>query len=78
MAYSWKKQYLKLTKDQKERGVIFSSALVRAGQKEEDTIHEVLKTNEEKWETIDRLTDVKFFKSMAKDMGWSVREIVRQ
>ena len=50
------KKYLKLTKEQKERGVIFSSELIGGGQ-----IHEVLGTDEDIEKTIERLKDDKFF-----------------
>lgn len=74
----WKKKRLSLTKDQRERGVVFSSALVRAGEREADTIHEVIPAENADWrETIRRLEDVRFFKGMARDMGWDVTEIVR-
>lgn len=51
-----KKKYLKLTKDQKDRGVIFSSELVGGG-----TVHEVFSDDEDKEKKIDRLLDDKFF-----------------
>lgn len=51
-----RKKYLKLTDDQKARGIIFSSRL--AGS---TTIHEVHKDDEDKHKTIDRLMDDKFF-----------------
>jgi len=59
-----KKVYKKLTQEQKERGVIFSSCLsVGRSEMEGDTIHEVLKNweREEKEKTIKRLLDDKFF-----------------
>jgi len=57
-----KKLYRKLTKDQKKRGVIFSSAL--SGYTSEcflDTIHEVFNNNEKGQKTIERLKDDSFF-----------------
>ena len=58
---------------------MFSSALVRVGMdEEEDVIHEVYRNDEDLVGKIDRLKDVSFFKSMAKDFGYSVVEIIRQ
>ena len=51
-----KKKYLKLTKEQKERGVIFSSELI--GGK---GIHEVFETDKDAEETIKNLKDDSFF-----------------
>lgn len=51
-----RKVYKKLTVDQKARGVIFSSEL-----KGGNTIHEVLKDDEDKDRTIERLLDDSFF-----------------
>jgi hypothetical protein len=45
-----RKVYKELTKEQKERGVMFSSCLMPG-----TTIHEVLATDNDKWEVIDRL-----------------------
>lgn len=74
---AWRRKHLALTDDQKARGVVFSSALVRKGERECDTIHEV-RMGDYDWEaTIERLLDVRFFKSMARDMGWDVTEVVR-
>ena len=50
------KKYLKLTEDQKKRGVIFSSVLVPG-----NTIHEVLATDTDKDIVMRRLLDDKFF-----------------
>ena len=59
-----KKVYKKLTDEQKERNVIFSSCLsVARNELENDTIHEVLKDDLDKGEKIIRLTDDKFFNS---------------
>ena len=51
-----KKTYLKLTNDQKARGVIFSSQLMPNG-----TIHEVLENEGRASEKIERLYNDKFF-----------------
>lgn len=57
-----RKIYRKLTKDQKERGVIFSSTLSKATTElAGDTIHEVFATDKDKWITIERLKDDSFF-----------------
>ena len=57
-----RKIYRKLTKDQKERGVIFSSTLSKATTElSGDTIHEVFATDTDKWATIERLKDDSFF-----------------
>lgn len=74
---AWMKVRLSLTKDQKERGVVFSSSLVRPGETEQDNIHEVLVEDPDMNEKIRRLKDVKFFKRMASDMRWRVTEVVR-
>ena len=52
----------KLTKEQKERGVVFSSCLSEyRGEMECDTVHEVKSTDEDKENTIGRLLNDKFF-----------------
>ena len=57
-----KKIYRKLTKDQKERGVIFSSTLSRyTTELTTDTMHEVFATDPDAYGTISRLKDDKFF-----------------
>ena len=57
-----RKIYRKLTKDQKERGVIFSSALSKATTElAGDTIHEVFIDDPDKYETIANLKNDKFF-----------------
>lgn len=63
-----KKIYRRLTKDQKERGVIFSSTL--SPSRDEDDVeaghrHEVFKTDspESQQYMIERLTDDRFFRS---------------
>lgn len=56
------KIYRKLSQEQKERGVIFSSCLSRYKFEEQDaTIHEVKATDEDKEEKIRRLKDDSFF-----------------
>jgi len=75
---AWRKKNLSLTAEQRERGVVFSSALCRKGESERDTIHEVIPAENDDWRaTIERLKDVRFFKNMARDFGWDVVEIVR-
>lgn len=53
-----KKTYLKLTDDQKVRGVIFSSQLMPGG-----TLHEVFENEGRANEKIERLYNDKFFNS---------------
>ena len=77
MAYKWIKRNYKLTKEQKERGVIFSSQIVNYTINNPGKIHEVYADQEDKWEVIERLKDVKFFKSMAMDCGYSCELIER-
>ena len=52
--------YKQVTKEQKEKGIIFTSPL-SVGRTEGDTIHEVLETDKDKYTKIDRLKDDKFF-----------------
>ena len=57
-----KKVYKKLTKDQKERGVIFSSCLSEnRSEGTDETIHEVLESERDKHTVINRLLDDSFF-----------------
>lgn len=57
-----RKKYLKLTKDQKERGVIFSSTLIPNDRINMDLrTHEVKADDPDKREKIERLKDDKFF-----------------
>ena len=57
-----RKVYKKLTKEQKERGVIFSSCLsVSKEELQGDTMHEVMKNDKDKEVTINRLLDDSFF-----------------
>lgn len=77
MAYRWKKCHYKLTKDQRERGVIFSSQLVNYTTHDAGVLHEVFRDQPDKWEVIERLKDVRFFKEMARDFGYNVELIER-
>lgn len=57
-----KKIYKKLTENQIKRGVVFSSCLSeQRTEQTNDTIHEVLATNEEREEKIKRLKNDKVF-----------------
>ena len=57
-----KKVYRKLTRDQKERGVIFSSALSKARvEQARDRIHEVMGNDPEKDRLIRNLKEDEFF-----------------
>lgn len=59
-----KKIYKKLTQDQVERGVIFSSTLShRTVEGGGDTIHEVFEDTVNKNLMIERLKDISFFKN---------------
>ena len=77
MAYRWTKRNYKLTKDQKERGVIFSSQLNNHTLGNIGEVHEVFANQKDKWETIARLKDVKFFKNWAQDSGYTCELIER-
>lgn len=67
-----------LTKEQRERGVIYSSELkVLNNDDIEDDLKEVFETDANKERTIRLLKDVSFFKSMAEDFGYNVLHIVR-
>ena len=78
MTYRWTKRNYKLTKDQRERGVIFSSQLINYSIGNVGKVHEVFREQEDKWEVIERLKDVSFFKSMARDFGYSCELIERR
>ena len=69
-----------LTKDQKSRGIVFSSALIRKQfeEMEADTIHEVESGDPKRYEKIQNLKDVRFFKNMAESCNWDVIHIVRE
>ena len=62
-----RKIYKDLTKDQKERGIIFSSTLSRyTTELTTDVMHEVHKDDPDKWTKIDNLKNDKFF----RDSPW--------
>lgn len=77
MAYRWTTRHYKLTKDQQERGVIFSSQLNNYTLNNIGDVHEVFADQEDKWEVIARLKDVSFFKNWAQDSGFSCELIQR-
>lgn len=77
MAYQWIKRNYKLTKEQKERGVIFSSQLMNHTTHDPGKIHEVYADQEDRWEVIERLKDIDFFKHMARDCGYRCELIER-
>ena len=70
MSYGWKTRHYKLTKDQQERGVIFSAQIVNYSINDPGDLHEVFDSDPDKWQKIENLRDVSFFKSMARDFGW--------
>ena len=76
----WKTKNLKLTADQKSRGVIYSSQLIVLGNVGVDNniIHEVLDSDPDKWQKIENLRDTSFFKNFARDLGWDVIHEVRK
>lgn len=56
------KIYRSLTKDQKVKDIVFSSALsITKSDRDSDTIHHVLNTDEDKDDKIRRLKDDSFF-----------------
>jgi len=58
-----KKLYRKLTKEQIDRGIVFSSCLSPCKSETSETLtHEVFKSDEDKDEIIKRLKDDRFFK----------------
>lgn len=79
MAYRWIKRNYKLTKDQKERGVIFSSQIINHtfGDTDEALTHEVFADQPDKYEVIENLKDVSFFRNMARDFGYDCEVIER-
>lgn len=77
MAYRWTKRNYKLTEDQKERGVIFSSQLNNYTLGSIDEVHEVFANDPNRYETIKNLKDVEFFKNWARDSGFSCELIER-
>lgn len=74
---AFKTRHYKLTKDQEQRGVIFSSQLINYSIHDAGEVHEVFRDQPDKWEVIERLKDVRFFKSMARDFGWNCELIQR-
>lgn len=64
-----RKIYKNLTKDQRERGVIFSSTLSSSTTElSNDVIHEVFETDVDKYGIIARLKDDKWFNG--NTCGW--------
>ena len=74
---SFTTKHLKLTKDQKERGVCYSSVLIVTNASMDSVLHEVFWDEPRRDEKIRNLKDVTFFKNMARDMGWNVVNEVR-
>lgn len=72
----WKTKHLRLTKDQRERGVIYSSVLY-ANNGCEPILKEVKIDDPDRDRQIELLKDVSFFKNMARDCGWDVINEVR-
>lgn len=80
MAYGWTKRNYKLTKDQRERGVIFSSVLINHTTKEEPVLYEVFEDDPDKYEKINNLAGretVRWWKNLARDAGWNYEMINR-
>ena len=75
---SWRTRKLKLTDDQKERGVIYSSELIVTNAPCDRHCCEVFDNDPDKWRQIMNLEDVSFFKNFAKEMGWNVINEVRR
>ena len=75
---SWKTKHLRLTKDQKARGVIYSSELIVTNKPIESTLHEVLAEDPESERKIDLLQDVSFFKGMATWFNFDVVHEIRR
>ena len=76
---SFKNVYRKLTSDQKERGVVYSSMIVVMNEPSiEPVLHEVFRDDPDKWDKIKRLQDVAFFKRMAVDFGYKAENIIRR
>ena len=65
----------KLTKDQKERGVIFSSTFKNTG--DEEITHEVFEDDEKADEKIERLKDTSFFEGWGADENGEVIHEIR-
>lgn len=76
---SWRTTRRNLTKEQKERGVIYSSELIVTNNPHIERVrHEVYGDDEDASRKIRNLKDVSFFKSMARDCGWNVINEVRE
>lgn len=76
---SFRTKYLKLTKDQIDRGVVFSSELIVTNRPEiKSTLHEVFASDPDRNAKIGNLRDVDFFKSMARDFGYNVIHEIRR
>lgn len=76
---SWRTKHLNLTKDQKDRGVIYSSVLIVTNNPGcKSVLHEVMADDPDRHEKIRNLKDVSFFKTMARDFGYNVINEVRQ
>ena len=77
---SWRTRRYPLTKDQKSRGVVYSSQLVVLNNPsiENGVIHEVHKDDPDRHTMIRNLEDVSFFKNMAREMGWNVINYVHR
>ena len=69
----WETRNLKLTADQKKRGVVFSSVLY-CDNGTEPCLHEVMADDPLREERIRNLKDVSFFKNMAAEEDWDVVE----
>lgn len=72
--------YRKLTADQKNRNIIYSSQLIVTNNPaiENGVIHEVKADDPRRAEKINNLKDVSFFKRLAADAGYNVINIVRK
>lgn len=72
--------YRKLTADQKNRNIIYSSQLIVTNNPaiENGVIHEVKADDPRRNEKINNLKDVSFFKRFAADAGYNVINIVRK
>lgn len=72
--------YRKLTADQKNRSIVYSSQLIVTNNPaiENGVIHEVKADDPRRAEKINNLKDVSFFKRLAADAGYNVINIVRK
>lgn len=69
-----KKVYRKLTKDQKSRGVIFSSVFLGV---DSYCIHEVFVSDDDMEEKIKRLKNDKFFRGWGEDKNGNIIHEIR-